>query len=206
MIKEYIRKYGSSSINFIAAEPTLKWIINKYKIEDTYVIDKFVLFDENYLAFKEAIKISFRDKNCNEILKVFESKPVQPFLSLVLYQNVTLLYKNFENNSVADTFRSLINNEIPERSSNVIEPLLKNSFTNCLKINNQNWTNIDLSILLVQIKYSILFANHSLIAPLRDLLKPDDPVDSYYLPTMPQDTLFDIKEALKAKQNSVLYS
>ena len=193
MVKEYIRKYGSSSVNLLLRNNKLKWILDDYEIDKTFILDKFVLSGEIYLKLKKAIKATLKSNDTKELIQIVDSYrndkiPIQPYLCMALYQNLTL-YMKFSNVSFQKNFQVLINDSLDERRSSLLTPLLQNSFNNCLKVNDVNWSFINLSLLLVQVKYTIMFSMHSLIQPLKEILIGKQPINEFYLPTMPEDTL-----------------
>ena len=85
-----------------------------------------------------------------------------------------------------------------EPISSQFKTLLQNSFSHYLKVNKSNWTHIDMSLLLVQIKYCVLFApnDHNLLTCLKDLLSSPISFMDKYLPTMAQDSVYDVKTVL----------
>jgi len=211
LIKDMIRKYGSSSVKYILAEQELNWMApgsiigNQEYVNDKYVLCPFQIYlkeeDKSYnkyLAYKKAIHECFEEKNLNPIEKLnarftnqSNSQEHLAYLGIALYQNVTLLYKSIETSTsqIVEYFEPL---------SNQFKTLLDNSFSHYLKVNKPNWNHIDLSLLLIQIKFCVLFApkEDNLLACLRDLLLNPISFAEKYLPTMSQDSVYDVKTVL----------
>jgi hypothetical protein len=211
LIKDMIRKYGSSSVKYILAEQELNWMApgsiigNQEYVNDKYVLCPFQIYlkeeDKSYnkyLAYKKAIHECFEEKNLNPIEKLnakftnqSNSQEHLAYLGIALYQNVTLLYKSIETSTsqIVEYFEPL---------SNQFKTLLDNSFSHYLKVNKTNWNHIDLSLLLIQIKFCVLFApkEDNLLACFRDLLLNPISFAEKYLPTMSQDSVYDVKTVL----------
>lgn len=206
LIKDLIRKYGSSSIKYVLSNPTLAWMAPKEIIGDNQsVTDRFVLMGFNYLKCKKAILTCFTVKNVSPLQEIFsqdcDPKDYAAFICTALYQNITLLYKNLSNltSQIADIFNPFVHKHFANQKD-LLKSLLENNFSNCFKVNEANWPNIDLTLLLVQIKYTVLFCKSDLILPLRDLLLEPSTISEKYLPTMPQDNLYDVKIAMNPSQ------
>ncbi len=106
---------------------------------------------------------------------------------------MTLLYKSIEDstNQIVEYFEAL-------EPKHLFKPLLRNSFTHNLKVNKENWRHIDLSVLLIQIKFCLLYSSreNDLLMPLKELLIDPASAEHKYLPTMPQDSVYDVKTVL----------
>lgn len=104
-----------------------------------------------------------------------------------------MLYKSIEEstNQIVEYFEALE----PRR---LFRPLLHNTFAHNLKVSKQNWRHIDLNVLLIQIKFCVLFASkdNELLTPLRELITDPASAGEKYLPTMPQDSVYDVKTVL----------
>jgi hypothetical protein len=168
-----------------------------------------VVNGEPYLACKKAIVECFKVKNIQPLeaeLKNYAKlncphHPLLAYLGPAFYQKVTLLYKNASNfnSNIGDLFKPLLENpyaSIDASDKALLAPLLDNSFANNLKISETNWQFIDLNLLLVQIKFSILYGRSVLLKPLQTLLQKPIETIEHYFPTMPQDNLYDVKHAL----------
>ncbi len=142
---------------------------------------------------------SFKEKNSKiieekilEFSKKYSYLNFRPYFLIAIYQNVTLLYKNIHNIKlqVFDIFQPIVDKYFQNYHENsLVVPLLENSFVHNLKIDSANWNHIELNLLLMQIKFSILFSNCSLITSLRDLFINTNTIKEKYLPTMPQDNV-----------------
>lgn len=127
----------------------------------------------------------YQIKNCDPLAKILKdstrANPVTPYVCMALYQKCTLMYKNknqFKTN-IGELFKPILNesdsgrNNIliePELDARMIQPLLFNEFNNRLKVCDENWQYLDLASLLVQIKFSVVYARTSIIGPLRQLI------------------------------------
>lgn len=111
------------------------------------------------------------------------TKPITPYLCLALYQKCTMLNKNTNqfNTRIGELFKPLLTIQPPgslqpkffadpEFDASLIQPLLDNDFKNNLRVSEEMWKNIDMSSLLVQIKYSVIYTRSSLLKPLRQLI------------------------------------
>ncbi|RMZ93472.1 E3 ubiquitin-ligase RNF213-like [Brachionus plicatilis] len=168
------------------------------------VIDRYVLLDDSYVLTKKAILDCFSTRSPHPLKELLEQKKTtEPYLCLGLYQNVTILAKNMSDSmlNLASIFEPWLRSTFPNETK-IFAPLLNNSFSNLFQVNDENWRDIDLTVLLVQLKYSILFSKLSIIEPLRKILTQPMLIQNCYLPTMPQDNLFDIKIALQSRSST----
>jgi hypothetical protein len=154
----------------------------------------------NYIKCKETILTSFQVKNVDkfdELFKQENSEIYLPYLCVAFYQNITLLYKTLKDSAaqMSEMFKPLIKKNFKYDESYAMD-LLNNKHTNSLRVDETNWKEIDFNLLLVEIKYTILYSKSSLIEPLKSLLADPATIMDKFLPTMPQDQLFDIKTAL----------
>ena len=76
------------------------------------------------------------------------------------------------------------------------EPLIMNTLTHNLNINNETWKTVELNLLLIQIKFSLLSTKSKLIKPIVELINSPLHMKDCFLPTMPQDVLFDVQRAI----------
>jgi hypothetical protein len=155
---------------------------------------------------KETILTCFQVKNVekfDELFKQDSSDLFLPYLCVAFYQNITLLYKTLEGSAaqMSEMFKPLVKKYFKYEESFVMN-LLDNKHTNSLKVDETNWKEIDFNLLLVEIKYTILYSKSNLIEPLKNLIADSATIMDKYLPTMPQDQLFDIKTALGASHST----
>ncbi len=129
--------------------------------------------------------ISFREKNSNELRELLQKQPGDylPYFAMSVFQNITLLFRNLDNltNQIADIFEPILVDFYSEQKHQ-LSPLLDNSFNHYLTVNKTNWPHIDLAVLLMQIKFSIIFSNSDLLVPLKELItSPKLMVCSFWL-------------------------
>ena len=158
---------------------------------------------DNYMKCKESIQLCFQVKNVdifNEMLSDKKNQELLPYICVAFYQNITLLFKSLKESAsqMAELFIPLISKYFILDSSFLIN-LLENKHKNSLKVDEANWNNwkdIDFNLLLVQIKYTVLYSESNLIVPLKNMLLHSNTIFDIFLPTMPQDSLYEIKTAL----------
>lgn len=207
IIKELVRKYGSASLKFISYTAELAWITPKSVIEASQKInDRFVINGDGYTQCKEAIRECFKQRKIDPLDTVMNTyarsnnhHQLLPYLCMAFYQNVTLLHMNSQNfnANIGDLFKPMLNKPyVRSEDAQLLETLLDNSFENNFKINETNMPCIDLNMLLLQIKYSILYSKSKLLKPLKKLILEPGQMNESFLPTMPQDNLYDVKMAL----------
>jgi hypothetical protein len=200
LIKDMIRKYGSSSVKYVQTNEKLSWMTPKDIIGDEKnITDKYVLGGDKYIQCKDAIMSCFKQKNTanlDEILKNHVDEYL-PYLSLAFYQNITLLFRNIDKDTtrIAEIFEPVLDKYYGDKKY-FLKSLLSNSYDHYLKVDNSNWQHIDLNLLLMQIKYCVFSSESGLIKGLRGFILEPGSMDEKYLPTMPQDNLYDIKIAL----------
>jgi hypothetical protein len=156
----------------------------------------------SYMACKEAIQTSFQVRNVDrfdQLLSEPRSEELLPYLCTAFYQNITLLYKTLQDQAsqMSEMFRPLVRKYFKIDESFVM-CLLDNNYKNALRVDEANWKEIDFNMLLVQLKYTILYSQSHLIKSLRDMLINPAAMAERYLPTMVQDEVFDVKTALVA--------
>lgn len=79
-----------------------------------------------------------------------------PYLCMALYQNVTLLYR--ENLVIPhEMFISTFSKYYPNFQNEWLS-FLQNNLKHNLNINEKTWSEVELNLLLVQLKYSIMFS------------------------------------------------
>lgn len=143
---------------------------------------------------KTAIIECYQTKKCEALEKLLsesdKANPITPYICLALYQKCTMLYKNTNqfNTKIGDLFRPLIDTATagskplvdPQLEAPLMQPLLDNDFTNNLRVSDATWQYVDLSSLLVQIKFSAIYTRYPLIKPLRSLiLNPASMLEKY---------------------------
>lgn len=164
--------------------------------------------DVKYTNVKKAIEEGIVEKNGEKLDKIIASEDIFPYVCVALYMNVTLLYKDIQNFSV-DYFEKVLDKRFAKYRPHW-RKLLENGEQHYLKVNQENVKHIEMSLLIVQFKYSIMFSKSNLIKPLVTLMqKPLEHKDSF-LPCMPQDSLFDIQNAVRQEgirigQNPTFY-
>ncbi len=119
-----------------------------------------------------------------------------PYLCMALYQNITLLYRDMPAVPYK-IFEQILSTQYIHYKS-YWEPLLTNSLSHKLKITKATWSHVELNLLLIQLKQSIIFSKSKLIKPLFDLINSPANAQGQFLPTMPHDSMFDIKNAIIA--------
>ena len=188
---------------------SLNWITPQALIgEDNDVTDRLVINDR-YLEFKEAVIKSFQEKRSTLIEEVI-SKCLynwRPYLLMAMYQNVTILHRNIENmtSQILEIFQP-IDDKYFENDKQLTKSLFHNTFTHNLKVSKDTWHHIDLSMLLVELKFSVLFSSSNLIAALKDMITNAGDLWERYLPTMPHDTYYEIKMTLMSGTTTQFYS
>lgn len=128
-----------------------------------------------------------------QLKEMDQSNPITPYLCMALYQKCTMLYLNKIqfNTKIGDLFLPLF--ELAKDKSNrfklldpsidapLIRPLLDNDFKNNLRVSDETWQFVDLSLLLVQIKFSVIYTRYQMIEPLRSLiLDPISMIEKYF--------------------------
>ena len=205
MIKDLIRKFGSVSVKYVMKNKDINWVTPEDLVgSNDSVIDKYVLLDEPYVLTKKAILDCFLTRSIESLEKlVNEKKTSEPYLCLALYQNVTILTKNMPDSmpNLTSIFESWLKLTYPN-DMKTFTPFIDNSFANLFKVNEKNWRDIDLTMILLQLKYSIIYSKSSILKPLREILTQPDKIQDCYLPTMPQDNLYDIKIAMQSRSST----
>ena len=212
LIKELIRKYGSSSIKDLPVicplsvesfqEVSLKWIIpNDLAQIDETVSDRFVIIGDKYKKCKTAVISSIGTNSSKDLLELMDKSKgdIFPYLYLAIYQRITLLFRVIEPEKVpVKNFEEFLSRSYPEEKK-YWEILLKNDFTHNLKLhlnNSDRNSYLDLSVILVQFNITVLKAEKNLIKPLANLISNPKTMINSFLPTMEEDSLVGIKEAL----------
>ena len=210
IIKDMIRKYGSSSLKYVQSNTEINWMTPPDIIgDDKNIIDKYVLGGDKYDKCKQAILFCIREKNLTFLDKVLERNSIDlfPYLCLAFYQNITILNINIDTNAsnIAEMFQPILV-KFYKNEEKILSPLLSNSFEHCLKVSPKNLPSMDLSLLLVQLKFFIIYSNSNTIKPLRDLILKPQVFNNKYFPTMPQDDLYDVQLALTGKEVTMWYA
>ncbi len=204
LIKEIIRKYGSQSVKFVMYNENLNWMTPKEIIgDDQNITDVYVLMGDKYLECKDAINQCIQVKNVDLIRQMLDkgkgAEQYLPYLACAFYQNITLLYKSLRESAsqMSEIFKSLLEPYFKLDIEHLIN-LCDNQYTNCMKVDDENWKNIDFSVLLVLLKYAILYSKYNMIKPLRKMILEPASVREQFVPCMPQDQLYEIKSAVSA--------
>lgn len=165
--------------------------------------DRYVLIGPEYTKIKALITESFQTMNAsnfeNYIISHSNVNNVSvlfPYLCMALYQSITLLYREMPNVPY-DKFVPVLNNQLSKQKHHW-KPLVENTLPHKLIVNEVTWKDVELNMLLIQLKFSILFTNSKLIKPLTDLITNPIVHKTSYIPTMPQDSIYDIQHALVA--------
>lgn len=126
---------------------------------------------------------------------------------MAMYQNVTLLHRNIGNmtSQILEIFQP-IDEKYFENDKHLTKSLFHNTFTHNLKVSKETWPHIDLSMLLIELKFAVLYSSNNLIAALKDMITNPDDLWERFLPTMPHDTSYEIKMALMTGSNTQFYS
>ena len=205
LIKEFIRKYGSSTIKELPQYPQFKWIVPDGLIRnDDKPADRYVLIGAKYNKCKAQIADCVGYNKPDSLVAFIKSSKdnIFPYIYLALYQQVTLLYRKL---NPTDIPIRLFESVLKETNSNANEraqfwaPLLENTFTHnlCLKYNDPNGNlNLDLAALLIQFKISVHKSSLRLMKPFIELMQNPLKMKDSFLPTMQQDVTFDIQTAL----------
>lgn len=178
--------------------------------ENLHVNDRYILLGEWYTRIRKSMSQCF-DSRSSQPLQEELTRAIQasygaesfvfPLAAIALYKNVTTLYKEMPN--VPRDFFEPALASLFGRYRVHWEPLLDNTLAHNLAISRNTWPHIELSLLLVQLKFSILFAESRLCAPLLALINSPSVHSQAYLPCMPQDSLYDIYQAVKKGVQSV---
>jgi hypothetical protein len=154
------------------------------------------LIGEKYITLKTAISTCFQDNQATSLDEVLsENSNIFHYLCMALYHNVTFLYKDTKQMPV-DIFIPTLNKYYPQ-NKNYWEPLVMNTLPHNLHINNDTWKNVELNMLLIQLKFTFLYSKSKLIKPIIELINNPIKMRDCFLPTMPQDSLFDIQKAVQ---------
>ena len=214
LIKELIRKYSSSSIKYVIVNPDIKWMIPTVLIGDNLEVnDTFVLIGERYLKLREAISECFKEKKSEPFAKILDqsSKNQQdlfPILCMAIYRNITVKHKDVPNLPI-ELFSPILA-KLYNQSIELWRPLLENNLSDYLKINQDNWPYLNINQLLIQAKFSILFSKSKLVESFAQLIRQPAEFRNSYFPTMPQDDMFDIHQAVRlavsTRENPTFYT
>ncbi len=202
LIKELIRKYGSSIIKDLPNIQSFKWIVPDGLIKnDDKPADRYVLLGTKYLRCKVAISETIGLNKHDALVTFLKSSKDNMFayMYMALYQQVTLLYRKLNPTDIPIKLFENVLKETNPNEKQLWAPLLENGFAHNLKLrlNDPNGNgNLDLASLLVQFKISVLASKLKLVKPFIDLLQNPAALKNSFLPTMQQDVTFDIQTAL----------
>ena len=165
-------------------------------------MDKY-LIEENsnkYVQLKKAINECYEQRNVSKLNKLINSMKTtsqvhyKAYMGMAFYQNLTLLNKDLNSEAIQNLAHIFQHDSIQQLYSS--ESLFKNNYAHKLKVSKENWPHINLSCLLIQIKYSLFYSTAELIQPLKKLMdEPDSPLNKYF-PTMSTDEFYDIFHSL----------
>ena len=193
IVKEFVRKHGSSSLNFIMCTDELKWMTPESIVGDEYRhTDRFILNGDEYQKCKMAILESYKSKKYDSVTKLMqeahETRPITPYVGMALYAKCTLLQVNTSQfkSGIGEIFEPMLKevtdiqatklnllgvpNLDPDLDARLLKPMLFNKFTSYMHVCKDNWKYVDLSCLLVQIKFSIIYGKSQLLKPLSKLI------------------------------------
>lgn len=208
LIKQLFREFGSASLAFISNKDEIAWMTLKSTVNtnNQIIIDRFIINEEGYLKCKKAIYECFKQGKTLAPLDAIMSRPLLPHLCMALYQSVTAFHRF--NPQIGDTFQSLTTRSyVQPEDARLIQTLLANSFENKFKLTDDNWTFVNLTMLLLNVKYAIFYSNCRLLEPLKALITQPASMFDKFLPTMPQDNLYDVRTALtNISENIKFYS
>jgi len=209
LAKELIRSYGSASLNRLLNTDNLNWIAPRHLINDNdeAIIDKYVI-NSRYLTFKDAIIKSFKEKKPAAVDEAVAAcnYDYHPYLLMALYQNITLLYFNIGHvtDQILDIFKP-VQQKYFEDKEHLTRAIFNNTFTHNLHVSKSNRGHTDLGLLLIQIKYCVLYSSCGLVASLKELITIPGEIALKYLPTMPQDDKYDVQKALQDGTTTKFY-
>lgn len=114
---------------------------------------------------------------------------------MAFYKNITFLFKDINDVPTDKLAHVLIKHYAQSKAH--WQPLLDNSLTHRLKVTNENWSSIELNMLLIQLKFSVLFSQSRIVRLLAELMRTPTNFRNSFIPCMPQDSLFDIHNAIR---------
>ena len=199
LIKDIIRKYGSACIRTISTNAQFNWITPSSVIgNDDKVTDRYVVIGANYTNVKSAVKEAITANKSEDLIEYLNqnlrNQNIFTYLCMALYREVTLLYRSMDGDKIpTQIFQKVLETKFATSRATWTQ-ILKNTFTHNLHVKKE--TNVDLASILVQFKLCVEASSSRLIKPLQDLLKNPNLMRDSYLPTMPQDFIFDIQQAL----------
>ena len=165
--------------------------------DDSNVTDKYILIQGNYVDIRNAINDCVQN-NLTSLEAILKKNINFAYVCMALYKNVSFIYKDQDVPvTTKNNFNSILN-KYQASNRHHWQQLVENSFTDNLKVNKENWKHIDMNLLLVQMKYSILFSNSRLIKPLAELINSPRQFANSFIPGMPQDSVYDIQMAIRA--------
>ena len=211
LIKEIIRKYSNSAIKHILGEENIKWMVPKELVgDDLTVSDRYILVGRSYTQLKTAIDECFVKQDGTPLNNELTNKNIDnlyPYVMLAIYKNITLVYKDIVNVPI-HFFIPVLAKHYPRQKFDW-QPMIENKLTHNLLINKDNWKHVEMSLLLVQLKTFIVSSKSKLVKPLAELIQRPLTFNQSYLPCMPQDSMFDIQNAIRAattgRENPTFY-
>ncbi len=198
IVKEIIRKYGSSQFKAISNNDQLNWIVPKEFFGNNFTVsDKYLLMGPAYIALKQILTSCLQDNNGSALENYFIANKNLSFVfvAIALYKCITFMFKTNPDMAVNNIFESVLNKHFP-REKQWWQPLLENTLMHNLKINEENAKKFDINALLIQLKYSIMLSTSRPIKTLASLINNPLEYKDSFLPAMPQDSVFDTQKAI----------
>lgn len=177
--------------------------------ENLHVNDRYILSGDVYKRLRSALTKCFEERSgnsleeeCTKSMKIIPNQEMLfAYVVMALYKNVSTLYKDM-NQVPTEFIEKALVKQFP-RHRHHWETFLANRLMHNLRISQENWPYIELSLLLVQLKFSILCSRSKLAKPLASLIETPARHANSYLPCMPQDMMFDIHQAVRAGVRAV---
>ncbi len=126
---------------------------------------------------------------------------VFPYVYLAVYQEITLLYKTMKSDNIPiQIFESVLKDRYPSNKK-LWSQLLTNDFTGHMKITSNSGPLLDLNCLLAQFKITCIYSKSKLMQPFMAMMNEPKTLVNAYLPTMAQDMIYDVQQALLQGRN-----
>ena len=198
IVKEIIRKYGSSQFKSVSNDEQLRWLVpNEIFGAEFTVSDKYILMDDEYLTIKQTLISCLQDNNARALDDLFAASKSLTFahVAAALYRNITYLFKSQPNLSVSGIFEPVLSKHHGKQRQ-FWQPLLENSLMHNLKITETSCQKFDVNAVLVQLRHSILLCTSRPIKNLAVLMTSPGEFKNSFMPAMPQDSVFDTQKAI----------
>ena len=190
-----VSQNGFNILSKVTKNKYLKWIVEDF--ENQMANDPYLVLGENYEQIKTIVHQIWIG-NEDQTQKLYEMVKINshsiPFLYLALFQEITFLYTNSITVDTTVFENVMIKMQQPKE---VWIPLLRNSFIHKLTVNSSVFESDpyakSIQSVLIQFKYFILHSHHPLVEFYQDFLNDNlKKRPHYYLPTMPDNVLFDM--------------